>query len=130
MGGGNIMAKTLDDLMKIKGVAACGAWRPSSYNKRLEILGSRGDMPEEAGFMASAFCEFDLFTANTQCAIYEQYTRHERFFPAAAIAIRGKEYSVLAVYSKKGNYMVGCFMRNGDEPDLWKLSEEMMEVEI
>ena len=123
------MAKSLDELMKIKGVAACGAWKPSGRNKRLEILGRKGDIPEEAGFMASAFCEFDLFTANTQCAVYEQYTKHERFFPAEAIAIRGREYSVIAVYSKKGDYMVGAFMRNSDRPDLWSLSEEMMEVE-
>ncbi len=123
------MAKSLDELMKIKGVAACGAWKPSGRDKRLEILGRRGDIPEEAGYMASAFCEFDLFTANTQCAVYEQYTRHEKFFPAEAIAIRGREYSVIAVYSKKGDYMVGAFMRNSDRPDLWSLSEEMMEVE-
>jgi len=123
------MAKSLDELMKIKGVAACGAWKPSERNKRLEILGRKGDIPEEAGYMASAFCEFDLFTANTQCAVYEQYTKHERFFPAEAIAIRGREYSVIAVYSKKGDYMVGAFMRNSDRPDLWSLSEEMMEVE-
>ena len=123
------MAKSLDELMKIKGVAACGAWKPSGRDKRLEILGRRGDIPEQAGYMASAFCEFDLFTANTQCAVYEQYTKHERFFPSEAIAIRGREYSVMAVYSKKGDHMVGVFMRNSDRPDLWSLSDEMMEVE-
>ncbi len=123
------MAKSLDDLMKIKGVAACGAWRPTGKDKKLEVLGARGDISEEAGYMASAFCEFDLFTANTQCAIYEQYTKQQKFFPAQSIALRGREYSVMAVQSKNGDHMIGCFMRNSDKPDLWSLSDEMAEVE-
>jgi len=123
------MAKSLDDLIKIKGVAACGAWKPTSKGKKLEVLGARGDITEEAGYMASAFCEFDLFTANTQCAIYEQYTKQQKFFPAQSIALRGKEYSVMAVQAKNGDHMIGCFMRNSDKPDLWSLSDAMAEVE-
>ena len=123
------MAKTLDDLIKIKGVAAYGAWKPTGRNKKMEILGARGDISEESGYMASAFCEFDLFTSTTQCAIYEEYSKQMKFFPPIAAAIRGKEYSVLTVYAKNGDHMIGCFMKNSDRPDLWDLADEMQEVD-
>ena len=124
------MAKTLDDLMKIKGVAACGAWRPTDRNRKIEIIGSRGEIPQEGEYIASAFCELDLFLANSQCAVYEQYTRQEKFFPVTSIAIRGKEFSVMAAYAKEEDYMVGVFMLNSDRPDLWELSDIMKEIRV
>jgi len=124
------MAKTLADIMKLKGVVACGAWRPSGKNKRPEIIDAIGDIMGESVYMASSFCEFDLFTANTQCAIYEQYTKQQKFFPSTAIAIRGSEYSIVAVYAKGGDYMVGAYVANFARPDLWKLTDEMMDVMI
>ncbi|RLB11192.1 MAG: hypothetical protein DRG39_04640, partial [Deltaproteobacteria bacterium] len=95
-----------------------------------DIIDAKGEMMEHAVDMASAFCEFDLFTATQQCAVYERYTEHERFFPADSIFIRGSEYSVIAVYSKKGDFMVAVFVDNSARPDFWKLTEEMAQVDI
>jgi len=123
------MAKKLDDLLRLKGVVGCAAWRPMGKGKKPDIIDAKGEMMEHAVDMASAFCEFDLFTATQQCAVYEQYTKHEKFFPASSIFIKGSEYSVIAVYSKKGDHMVVVFVDNTARPDFWKLTEEMMEVE-
>jgi len=124
------MAKKLDDLLRLEGVVGCAAWRPMGKGKKPDIIDAKGEMMEHAVDMASAFCEFDLFTAQQQCAVYERYTSHEHFFPASAIFIRGNEYSVIAVYSNKGDHMVSVFVDNTAKPDFWKLTEEMMEVEV
>jgi len=123
------MATRLEDLLKLEGVVGCAAWRPMGRGKRPQIIDAKGEMMEHAVDMASAWCEFDLFTASQQCAIYERYTKHEKFYPADAIFIRGSEYSVIAVYSKKGDHMVSVFVANFAKPDFWKLTEEMMEVD-
>ena len=124
------MARKLDDLLKLEGVVGCAVWRPMGKGKRPDITDAKGEMMEHAVDMASAFCEFDLFTAQQQCAVYERYTKHEHFFPADSIFIRGNEYSVIAVYSKKGDHMVSVFVDNSARPDFWKITDEMMEVEI
>ncbi len=124
------MAKRLKDLLKLEGVVGCAAWRPMGKKKKPDIIDAIGEMMPYAVDMASAFCEFDLFTANQQCAIYETYIRQEKFYPAEAIFIKGSDYSVISVYSKKGDYMVAVFVDNQAHPDFWKLTEEMMEVEI
>lgn len=123
------MTKKLDDILKFEGVVGCAAWRPMGKGKRPDIIDAKGEMMEHAVDMASAFCEFDLFTATQQCSVYERYTGHEKFFPADSIFIRGSEYSVVAVYSKKGEHMVAVFVDNNARPDFWKLTEEMMEVD-
>ncbi len=124
------MANKLEDLLKLEGVVGCSAWRPMGKDRRPDIIDAKGEMMEHAVDMASAFCEFDLFTATQQCAVYERYTEHERFFPADSIFIRGSEYSVIAVYSKKGDFMVAVFVDNSARPDFWKLTEEMAQVDI
>ncbi len=123
------MASKLEDLLKLEGVVGCAAWRPMGKGRKPDIIDAKGEMMEHAVDMASAFCEFDLFTAAQQCAVYERYTKHRKFFPASSIFIRGNEYSVIAVYSEKGQHMVAVFVDNKAQPDFWKITEEMMEVE-
>jgi len=124
------MAKNLSDLLKLEGVIACGAWKPSGKGKRPEIIDAIGEIMEDSIYMASSFCEFDLFTANTQCAIYEQHSNQKKFFPSNAIAIRGVDLSIVAVHSNHGDFMVGVFLANYAKPDIWKLTEEMMDVAV
>ena len=124
------MANKLSDLLKLEGVIACGAWKPSGTGKRPEIIDAMGEIMEDSVYMASSFCEFDLFTATSQCAIYEQYSNQKKFFPSNAIAIKGAELSIVAVNSNHGDFMVGVFLVNYAKPDLWKLTEEMMDVAV